>query len=237
VFFKSSPYGSFNHSHGDLNGFLLSVAGQPLIVKAGWYDWYGSPYWKDWYHQTRSQNAITFDGGTGQLVDGYRETLQHNGKITSFTAQPTYDYAEGDALPAYGSALSTAKRQLWYLRNVNAVLVRDRLASTVARNYEFNLHAPIAIAAEDARNVKIAINGQSVCVRSLGAGAWSPWAGAAPKPGVVESHGAFYQAAAAGAPAEFLVLLDVGCKRPLVDISTSGGVRVVTVGGQSVTLN
>jgi hypothetical protein len=49
-FFKSSPYGSFNHSHGDQNGFLLSVAGQPLLVKAGWYDWYGSPYWTDWYH-------------------------------------------------------------------------------------------------------------------------------------------------------------------------------------------
>jgi hypothetical protein len=237
VFFKSSPYGSFNHSHGDQNAFLLSVAGQPLIIKAGWYDWYGSPYWKNWYHQTRSQNAITFDGGKGQLVDGYRETLQRNGKITGFTAQPTYDYAEGDALPAYGSALSTAKRQLWYLRNVNAVLIRDKLASPLPRTFEFNLHAPTAIVAEDARNVKIAINGQSVCVRSLGAGAWSPWAGAAPRPGTVEDHGAFYQPADGKAPAEFLVLLDVGCKRPTVNISTSGGVRSVYVGGQSVTLN
>ncbi|MEO7495224.1 MAG: DUF4962 domain-containing protein, partial [Massilia sp.] len=43
VYFKSSPYGSFNHSHGDQNGLLLSNAGQPLLVKAGWYDWYGSP--------------------------------------------------------------------------------------------------------------------------------------------------------------------------------------------------
>jgi hypothetical protein len=237
VFFKSSPYGSFNHSHGDQNSFLLSVAGQPLIIKSGWYDWYGSPYWKDWYHQTRSQNAITYDGGKGQLVDGYRETLQHNGKITAFTAQPRYDYAEGDALPAYGSALSGAKRQLWYLRDVNAVLVRDKLASAVARTFEFNLHAPTAIVAEDARNVKIAINGQSVCVRSLGEGAWSPWVGGAPKPGTVEAHGAFYQAVAAKAPAEFLVLLDVGCKRPIVNVSSSGSVRTVTVGSQSVTLN
>jgi hypothetical protein len=237
VFFKSSPYGSFNHSHGDQNSFVLSVAGQPLIIKAGWYDWYGSPYWKNWYHQTRSQNAITFDGGAGQLVDGYRETLQRNGKITAFTAQPTYDYAEGDAVPAYGGALSTAKRQLWYLRTVNAVLIRDKLGSARARSFEFNLHAPTAIVAEDARNVKIAINGQSVCVRSLGAGAWSRWAGAAPKPGSVEDHGAFYQSAAANAPAEFLVLLDVGCKRPIVTVATSGNVRTVTVGSQSVTVN
>jgi hypothetical protein len=33
------------------------------------------------------------------------------------------------------------------------------------------------------------------------------------------------------------VLLDVGCKRPAVNISTSGTVRTVTVAGQSVTLN
>jgi hypothetical protein len=237
VFFKSSPYGSFNHSHGDQNGFTLSVAGQPLIIKAGWYDWYGSPYWKTWYHQTRSQNAITFDGGKGQLVDGYRETLQHNGKITAFSAQPTYDYAEGDAQPAYGTQLTMAKRQLWYLRTVNAVLIRDKLAATMPHTFEFNLHAPTAIVAEDSSNVKIAINGQSVCVRSLGAGAWSSWVGAAPKPGTVEDHGAFSQSNDGKSPAEFLVLLDVGCKRPVVTVSTSGRVRTVNVGGQSVTLN
>jgi hypothetical protein len=163
--------------------------------------------------------------------------LQHNGKITAFTAQPTYDYAEGDALPAYGSALGTARRQLWYLRTVNAVLIRDKLASPVPRVFEFNLHAPTAIVAEDARNVKIAINGQSVCVRSLGAGAWSPWVGAAPRPGTVEDHGAFYLPNDGKAPAEFLVLLDVGCKRPQLSVSTSAGVRTVTVAGQSVTLD
>ena len=237
VFFKSSPYGSFNHSHGDQNAFLLSVAGQPLIVKAGWYDWYGSPYWLSWYHQTRSANAVTFDGGQGQLVDGYRETLQHNGKITAFSAQPTYDYAEGDATPSYGTQLSMAKRQLWYLRTVNAVLIRDKLSSIVPHVFEFNLHAPTAIVAEDASNVKIAINGQSVCVRSLGAGSWSSWIGAAPKAGTVEDHGAFSLANDGKSPAEFLVLLDVGCKRPVVSITTAGGVRTVTVGGQSVTLN
>jgi hypothetical protein len=237
VFFKSSPYGSFSHSHGDQNAFLLSVAGQPLLIKAGWYDWYGSPYWLSWYHQTKSQNAITFDGGKGQMVDGYRETLQRNGKITAFAAQPTYDYAEGDATPSYGGQLSTAKRQLWYLRTVNAVLICDKLASVLPHNFEFNLHAPTAIVAEDASNVKIAINGQSVCVRSLGAGAWSSRVGAAPKPGTIEDHGAFAQANDGKSPAEFLVLLDVGCKRPLVNIVTNGGVRTVTVAGQSVTLN
>jgi hypothetical protein len=54
----------------------------------------------------------------------------------------------------------------------------------------------------------------------------------------VEDHGAFYLASDGKSVAEFLTLLDVGCRRPLVKISTdSGGVRTVTVGNQSVTLN
>jgi hypothetical protein len=34
-----------------------------------------------------------------------------------------------------------------------------------------------------------------------------------------------------------LVLLDVGCQRPVVTITTFGGVRTVNVGGQALTLN
>lgn len=239
LYFKSSPYGSFNHSHGDQNGILLSVAGQPLLVKAGWYDWYGSPYWTDWYHQSRSQNAITFDGGKGQLVNGYREQLQRNGKITAFSAQPGYDYAEGDATAAYGGQLTMAKRQVWHLRNAgNAILVRDRLSASVPHTYEFNLHAPVAMTVENTGAVKIAANGQSVCVRSLnGNASFAKWAGPAPKSGVTEDHGAFYLPNDGKSTAEFLVLLDVGCKRPPVQVAASGSVRTVTVAGQAVTLN
>ncbi|MFL6673954.1 MAG: heparinase II/III family protein [Massilia sp.] len=238
-YFKSSPYGSFNHSHGDQNGLLLSVAGQPLLVKAGWYDWYGSPYWTDWYHQTRSQNAVTFDGGKGQVVTGYREQLQRNGKITGFAAQPSYDYAEGDATPSYGGQLTTAKRQVWHLRNAgNSLLVRDKLSATVPHTYEWNVHAPVIMTVESPTSVKIAVNGQSVCLRSLNPSAtFAKWIGPGAKVNVVEDHGAFYLANDGKSVAEFLTLLDVGCQRPNVTISSANGVRTVTVGSQSVTLN
>jgi hypothetical protein len=237
-YFKSSPYGSFNHSHGDQNGLLLSVAGQPLLVKAGWYDWYGSPLWTDWYHQTKSQNAITFDGGKGQLVDGYREQLQRNGRITGFSAQASYDYAEGDATPAYGGQLTMAKRQIWYLHNENAMLVRDKLAAVVAHTYEWNIHAPVAMTVENPSSVKIEVGGQSVCLRDLNGNApFAKWSGPAPKSGVTEDHGAFYLKNNGQSTAEFLVLLDVGCKRPAVNVAGSGTSRTVTVGSQSVNLN
>jgi hypothetical protein len=236
-YFKSSPYGSFNHEHGDQNGLLLSVAGQPLLVKAGWYDWYGSPYWTSWYHQTKSTNSVTFDGGKGQNVDGYREQLQHNGKITTFSAQPDYDYAEGDATPAYAGALTQARRQVWYLHGQNAVLVRDKLSAKVPHTYEFNVHAQVAMKMENASSVQIAAGGQSVCLRDLNGNApFAKWAGAAPKAGVTEDHGAFYLKNDGKSTAEFLVLLDVGCKRPAVKVSTVGTTRTVTVGTQTVTL-
>lgn len=239
LYFKSSPYGSFNHSHGDQNGLLLSVAGQPLLVKAGWYDWYGSPYWTDWYHQTRSQNAVTFDGGKGQMVTGYREQLQRNGRITGFSAQPSQDYVEGDATASYGGQLSMAKRQVWHLRDAGgAILVRDRLASSVARTYEWNIHTPVVMTVENEQSVKVAAGGQSVCLRSLNKDAsFAKWIGPGAKANVVEDHGAFYLANDGKSTAEFLVLLDVGCNRPAVTIGSSGAVRTVTVAGQTVSLN
>jgi hypothetical protein len=238
LYFKSSPYGAFSHSHGDQNGLLLTVAGQPLLIKAGWYDWYGSPRWKDWYHQTRSQNAITFDGGEGQLVDGYREQLQHNGRIVRFAAQPDVDYAEGDATPAYGGALTMARRQVAYLRGANAIVVRDSLAATVPHTYEFNVHAPVAMKVESASSVKIAAGGKTVCLRDLNGDApFAGWTGPAPKKGVVEDHGAFYLKNDGRSTAEFLVLFDIGCKRPAVTVTGSGPNRTVTVGGQRFTFN
>ncbi|QJD98779.1 DUF4962 domain-containing protein [Massilia forsythiae] len=238
VYFKSSPYGSFNHSHGDQDGLLLSAAGQPLLVKAGWYDWYGSPLWTDWYHQTRSQNAVTFDGGKGQLVDGYREQLQRNGRITGFSAQASYDFAEGDSTAAYGGQLTMAKRQVWYLHGQDALLVRDKLAATAAHTYEFNIHAPSAMTIESPSSVKIAAGGQSVCLRDLnGSAPFAKWSGPAPKAGVTEDHGAFYLKNDGKSTAEFLVLMDVGCKRPAVKVAGSGSARTVTVGSQTVTLN
>jgi hypothetical protein len=237
-FFKSSPYGSFNHSHGDQNGLLLTVAGQPLLVKAGWYDWYGSPLWTDWYHQTRAQNAVTFDGGKGQLVDGYREQLQHNGRITGFSAQVTYDFAEGDATPAYGGQLTMAKRQVWYLHGQNGMIVHDKLSAVIPHTYEFNVHAPVGMVVESPSSVKIAINGQSVCLRDLNSNApFAKWTGPAPKSGVVEDHGAFYVKSDGKSVAEFLVLLDVGCTRPIVTTTRNSGGVSVTVGNQTLNIN
>jgi hypothetical protein len=77
-----------------------------------------------------------------------------------------------------------------------------------------------------------------VCLRSLNNNvSFAKWTGPAAKSGKTEDHGAFYLKGAANTVNEFLILLDVGCKRPGVGVNTNAGVRTVTVGTQSVTLN
>jgi len=77
-----------------------------------------------------------------------------------------------------------------------------------------------------------------VCLRDLNGNApFAKWTGPAPKSGVTEDHGAFYLKNDGKSAAEFLVLVDVGCKRPAVKVATAGTTRTVTVGAQSVNLN
>lgn len=234
LYFKSSPFGSYNHSHGDQNSIVLFSGGKQLLSEAGYYDWYGSPLWKNWYRQTRSHNGITYDGGIGQATDGNTVNLTRNGKIIAFTTTSALDYAEGDATPAYEGALSTARRKVWYLRNQNAAVVMDTLASATARAFEWNFHAPAAISITNG-TAKIVNGDKSVCLRSLNSGTTlARWTGYTPKAGVVEDHAAFKLPKQTAA--EFLVLIDIGCVNPPVRLSTSSTSRSLTVGSQTIVL-
>jgi hypothetical protein len=239
VFFKSSPYGAYNHSHGDQNSLVVTSGGRPLLIETGYLDYYGSPLFNDWYRKTKAHNAITFDGGIGQLTDGNTINLSRNGKITAFSTSSAMDYAEGDATPAYGTAVGSAIRKIWYLRNQDAVVVQDKLASGVARKWEWNLHgaAPIVAAADG--SISITNMDRSVCVRPLINDAayainFETRTAPAPKPGTFESHGAFVTPSSTRG--EFLMLVDVGCKKPTVSITEGATSRTIVIGAQSVTV-
>ncbi|GJJ04893.1 oligo alginate lyase [Duganella rhizosphaerae] len=239
LYFKSSPYGSFNHSHGDQNGFTLNRGGRKLLIGTGWYDWYNSPMWTDWYRATKSKNAVTFDGGQGQRTEGYSDPMVRNGKVVGFSSSTTMDFVEGDATPAFAGALTKARRQIWYLRSQDAFVVYDKLASATARTFEWNLHAPVPMVVDAVTGeAKIVNVDQSVCVTPIPNSAdqkYKAIVGPAPKPGTTEYHGAYVKTAALTS-AEFIMLLDVGCKHPVVSLTSTGGTRVLKVGAQSITL-
>jgi hypothetical protein len=238
VYFKSSSFGSFNHSHADQNSFVINAGGQRLAIDSGYYDSYASPHWWQWYKQTQAHNAITGDGGLGQRVFEQVGDVGR-GRITRFAHTPAYDIVTGDAVQAYGGALREAMRSLVYLRP-NHILVYDRLASDAAHRWEWNIHAVNAIGELSNTRIAIANNGQSLCVDMLAgpemaffqtdrftadpSGTWSP-----------QRHGSFYSTAASAA-AEFIALLNVGCTPTTASASKSGGVWTVPVNDKTITI-
>ncbi|MEC5159511.1 MULTISPECIES: heparinase II/III domain-containing protein [unclassified Janthinobacterium] len=240
LFFKSSPYGSYNHSHGDQNSIVLRSGGKPLLIEAGFEDAYESAMGKAWYRTTRAHNGVTFDGGKGQIVDAAAwKNMGYNGAITGFKPGADVDFAQGDAVAAYGAELTTARRQVWYLRGQDAVVVRDQLAGAMAHSFEWNVHAAVDFEPDVGSGVVIRNGDSVVCIRPIVENAtfqrFVVDPAYTPKTGP-EYHGAFVSTAR-GTSADFLMLLDVGCKRPDVTLAPGGDAgRVLTVGGSTITI-
>jgi hypothetical protein len=162
VYFKSSPYGSYNHAHADQNSFVIDHKGVRLAMATGYYDGYKTPHWTQWYKQTRAANAITIDGGQGQGLNG----REFPGAITHFETTPRFDYAVGRAEKAYAGALSRAKRTIVYLRP-DIVVVHDELASETPRTWEWNIHAAQKMDVRGERLVRVRNGAAQMCVEML----------------------------------------------------------------------
>jgi len=230
VYFKSSPFGSFNHSHADQNSFVVSANGEPLAIDSGYYDGYATAHWRQWYKQTRAHNAITFDGGHGQPVfEDSGEVAP--GHLAHFTDTAAYTVVSGDASKAYGAALDVAERTLVYLRP-DTLVVHDRLAATAPHTWEWNLHARERMTARDG-GVAIRSGAATLCVAMLG----TPTAfsqrdsfDAAPGDGRPQWHGVFAVTEPATS-AELVAVLRVGCPAaPIVSRRTAEGWQLELAG-------
>jgi hypothetical protein len=249
VYFKSSPppHGAYNHQHADQNAFVINAGGKRLAIESGYYDGWKTPHWWNWLKHTRAKNAVTYDGGKGQIFleqTGYRKTGY--GRITRFDSTPGYDIVAGDATHAYDGELGRALRTLVYLRP-HLLLVHDRLASDTPRRWEWNIHAVNRMKEKD-QGIEIENEGQRLCVRMLGTEAafqqtdeWvaEPTQGdgrlhtqVAPRKGERQWHGRF--ATAPLPAAEFLALLDVGCRAGANAAKDGSGGWTVQAGGRTV---
>lgn len=239
VYFKSSPYSSYNHSHGDQNSFVINAGGKRLAIDSGYYDDYKTAHWYNWYKQTRAHNAITYDGGLGQAIFEQSDKMG-SGQITGYVHGSGYEILYGDATPAYTGALQKAQRALVYLPP-NLVLVYDRLASAIARQWEWNIHAVNQMSSASGTQASIQNGGQTLCVTILGGpstvfaqtnaftanpvGTWSP-----------QWHGTFRSTAKLTAT-EFVTLLNVGCATVAASASKSGTIWSVKVGGKTLSID
>lgn len=238
VYFKSSPYASYNHSHADQNSFVVNARGERLAIDSGYYDAYRSPHWFQWYKQTRAHNAITFDGGQGQVV--FEEGGQiGRGSITRFEHQSGYDLATGNATQAYGGALTRAERSLVYLRP-GLVLVYDVLASAEPRQWEWNIHALHRMEPMGDRGIRIRNGDASLCVEMLAGPATrftqSERFSAAPHGRDLprQWHGAFVSEQRSKT-AELVALLRIDCASRSVSVSRAPCGWTAEAGGRRAT--
>jgi len=264
VYFKSSPlpFGAYEHQSADQNAFVVNAGGERLAIESGYYgdyDGYNTNHWQWWLKRTRSKNAITFDGGRGQIAwehqpNPYLSANARYGSITQQQSAAEYDIVTGDATDAYDGALTKAVRSLVYLRP-SAILVYENLASGTPRTWEWNIHAlnPITVIDSSSR-VQVTRGTQSLCVDALAGpgGAFTPinaedyrsWGTA--DDGVTSDapldpnapaqyHGKFTSAQSSTA-VEFIALLRVGCQPSPSSATKTNGVWTVLVGNRTVTI-
>jgi hypothetical protein len=167
VFFRSSRFGSFNHSHADNNAFTFVSKGKELLVSGGYYDYFNSPHHALVNRATRFKNALTFDGGIGQAEPTLNPTapgapvfsMDARGQLVNFVDNGTWAVASGDATLAYrgrdaatgkwNPLLSSAFRTVAFNRRERVVVIYDWARSGPVRSWELNfqtLKAPSLVA-------------------------------------------------------------------------------------------
>ncbi|MFQ6096607.1 MAG: DUF4962 domain-containing protein [Armatimonadota bacterium] len=145
VFFmlKSSPYGSWSHSHASQNAFILNAFGEPLAISSGYYQRYGCPHHAQWTRQTKAHCSITVDG-EGQVV----RSKDANGFIADFADTDEFCYAVADATKAYGGRLKRFLRHVLFIRPATFVIY-DNLESATESDYQWWLHAKSEMALDE----------------------------------------------------------------------------------------
>ncbi|MFC2125260.1 DUF4962 domain-containing protein [Bacteroidota bacterium] len=108
LLFKSSPYGSFSHSHADQNSFQVNAYGKSLIIDSGYYPWYGSPHHNLWTRMTRAHNAILING-RGQAYG----TMKASGTIEKFETSEALTVVTGECARAYNLPMNELTVKHW----------------------------------------------------------------------------------------------------------------------------
>ena len=141
--FKSSPYGSISHSHGDQNAFCLAAFGEDLAIQSGHYVAFNSSMHRNWRRQTRSKNAILINGKGQYAEKDKAKAMAASGKIVTAEEREDCIYILGDATAAYQSLspeVTRAEREVHFVQNEYFVIV-DKVDAETPVTLEWLLHA------------------------------------------------------------------------------------------------
>jgi hypothetical protein len=238
VYFKSSPFGGFNHSHLDQNSFVINARRTKLAIDSGYYDSYAAPHWTKWAKLTKAHNAITYDGGMGQRW----EDMDAFGRITHFQRGNGFDVVAGDATAAYGPDFRQVTRWLVYVRP-DTVVVFDVIKAVSQHIWEWNLHAVNRMLQGPDQEIKIENGQASLCTKiaadqALSFSQTDAFDVDPKKPGFARQWHGRYSTKERSASTMFAAVLQIGCGgQPVKFESRAGRGWVVNVGRVQITLD
>lgn len=142
VAMHSGPYWA-GHQHADQNAFVIHAYGEKLAIDSGYYDWYGSPHFKQYSAQTVAHNTVLVDGeGQAAFTEGA------DGRMAAWFDGPGHTWMVGDASDpeVYRGKLTRFDRRLLFLKP-GIVIVDDLLAAPEPARFSWLLHtvAPIEL--------------------------------------------------------------------------------------------
>ncbi|NQT51616.1 heparinase II/III family protein, partial [bacterium] len=114
------------------------------------------PHHDGWTRQTKAKNAITIDGGKGQVARRW----DADGRIVRFLHGEHYDYALADATRAYRGALTQCLRHVLHVRPGTFVIV-DELEAPKPVTFEWWLHALDKMAVEASKRQVVIQRGKA----------------------------------------------------------------------------
>ena len=141
--FKSSPFGSISHSHGDQNAFVLAAFGEDLAVQSGYYVAFNTTMHRHWRRQTRSKNAILINGEGQYAGEDKARAMQATGRIVFAEQHDDHIHIRGDATAAYASltpSVTSVLRDVYLVRGEYLVIV-DSIDADEPVTIDWLLHA------------------------------------------------------------------------------------------------
>lgn len=250
VHFRSSRFGSFNHSFADQNAFALISKGKSLLISGGYYPWYLSNHHAMVGRATRYKNALTFDGGIGQAEPVPSPTapgkpmqsMDARGEIVAYDSKGAWSTATGDATLAYRGwnkttrawtpLLTEALRTIAYNRSERVVIIYDYASSATARQFELNFNALAPFTAAD-KAARVDYDGAAACIRVYGAkGGFAAASGFAVAPEFArpQQYQARFSAPSATTFAAVTVIRE-DCRNVPVSVQKSGTTFSVSIAG------
>jgi hypothetical protein len=139
--FKSSPYGSFSHSHADQNAFIINAYGQQLAINSGYREYHRSQMHKYYTRQTLSKNNILINRH-GQETEDKRAS----GRILRFAGGDRYVWTTGDATVAFNTRQARPDQISLAIRDVVFIdqryfVIRDHCRQRSPGRVDWLLHA------------------------------------------------------------------------------------------------